>query len=349
MQQRCRWRSSFHAAGSGFGNPSYIGRRRLLAAGVAALAVPALGRSASARIHEQVVVGNDGWLFPAWDEVRTANLRRIPRVTDLINQAVGVLKQAQIETVVMLMPPKARVYREFLPTDFAWRPEAEGRYAAGLEALRKSGTLVPDLAALMAAQRAARPAELLYLKADTHWTAAGAEAAATETARLVKERLRLPAARGPGMRLGPPASMRQETNDLAELLPATEQARYPIQQYSLRPPVAASGAGALLADSGGDVVVVGNSFMQPKYNFAAMLSSQLDRPVTLFWKIHRFGPYRTMLDYVGGATFKAQRPKLFIWNINEGNLETASDNAGIWGPNAMPAATFLAELRRAVG
>lgn len=323
--------------------PEPLGRRGLLAvAGGLALSRPAL-----ARIHDQVVVGQDGWLYPAWDDVRTANARRIPRVTGVIGEAVAALKQAGIETVLLLMPPKARIYPEFLPPDFAWAPPAQARYGVGLAELAKSGALVPDLAVALQAARRAQPNDLLYLKADTHWTAVGAEAAATAVAQQVKQRLRLPPPRGPGMRLAAPSLLRQDTNDLAEMLPPAEQARYPVQSYRIHQPQ--QQAGGLLADAGGDVVVIGNSFMQPKYNFAAMLSNQLDRPVTLFWKIHRFGPYRTLLDYVGGATFRAQRPKLVLWNINEGNLETSPDNAGIWGPNAMASQAFMGDLRRALG
>ena len=84
----------------------------------------------------------------------------------------------------------------------------------------------------------------------------------------------------------------QEKNDLAELLPQAQQASYPIESYFAPQVQAAQGDSALIAVDAADVVVIGNSYMQPKYGFTDTLSNLLGRPVALDWKIDRLGPLR---------------------------------------------------------
>jgi alginate O-acetyltransferase complex protein AlgJ len=89
--------------------------------------------------------------------------------------------------------------------------------------------------------------------------------------------------------------------------------------------------------------------MQPKYNFSYMLSNQLNRPVSLVWKVHQYGPYRTLLIYLESDSFKRLRPKLIVWNFEETDLENLPDRHDAWGQNAMPPQAFMAELHRALG
>ena len=250
--------------------------------------------------------------------------------------------------VISFTPAKSRVYREYLPADFKWSPDAEKRYAVALEELRKPGTLVPDQATMFNAAHAQAPAQPLFFKADTHWVAAGAEKAAMLVASSIKEKLHLPPSSKPGTKLGAPTTVTQERNDLAALLPAADQARYPFQSYVVRQPVDA-GAGGLLDDDTADTIVIGNSFMQPIYAFSNVVSEQLNRPVSLLWKVHQFSPYYNMVNFVRSDTFKKARPKLIIWNFAEVDMETPSNNPGAWGQTAMPPATFMTDLRKTLG
>jgi alginate O-acetyltransferase complex protein AlgJ len=302
-----------------------------------------------AAIVNLVALGKDGWLFPVWDEVRHADLQKIRAMAQFVSDAVGVIKHANIDVAISITPSKARVYREFLPDDFKFSADADRRYAVAIEEYRRSGTLVPDLATNFANLRKAQPTGAFFFKADTHWTAAGAEATAAEFAKEIKEKLKLPPSATPGTQLGQPVSVLQEKNDLAELLPAADRAKYPLQTYLMRKPVEAEGQGALVADDTADVVVIGNSYMQPKYNFSSRLSNQLNRPVSLVWKVHQYGPYRTLLIYLASESFKRQRPKLIVWNFEETDLENLPDRHDAWGQNAMPAQGFMAELHGALG
>jgi alginate O-acetyltransferase complex protein AlgJ len=294
-----------------------------------------------------VVVGKDGWLFPAWDEIRRVDLAKTRRVAQVITNAVQTMKLAGIEVAISLTPTKARVYPEFLPDGFRSSPEADRRYAVALEELRKFGTVVPDLATLFATLRRSQPAEKVYFKADIHWTPMGAEPAAAETAKAVKASLRLPPSPRPGTRLGPVVTMRYEKNDLAEQLPAAEQRNYAFESFRVRQ-VVRGGQAALVEEDSADVTVVGNSFMQVGYGFPPMLSNQLERPVNLAVKIGRVGPYRTLLDYVSGQSFRTDRPKLIIWHFLEGNMEIMPDHVGTWAAGAISPQAFMAELSNRV-
>ncbi len=324
-----------------------LGRRAVLAGGAAGF-LP-LASPAQAAIVNLCVIGTDGWLFPAFDEVRRSDLNLVRRTAQTINEAVAVLKSAKIEVVISFTPAKSRVYREYLPSDFKWSPDAEKRYAVALEELRKPGTLVPDQATMFAAAHAKAPSEPLFFKADTHWTAAGAEKAAILVASSMKEKLRLPSASQPGTKLGAPTTVTQERNDLAALLPPQQQAQYPYQSYVVRQPMAAAGGGGLLDDDTADTIVIGNSFMQPIYAFSSVVSEQLNRPVSLLWKVHQFSPYYNMVNFVRSDTFKRQPPKIIIWNFAEVDMETPSNNPGAWGQTAMPPAAFMSDLRKTLG
>ena len=322
-----------------------LGRRSLLAAAPGALL---LGRAAPAHaaIVNSCVIGSDGWLFLAFDSVRRSDLGLVRRTAKTVNEAVAALNAAKIEIVLSFTPAKSRVYREFLPADFKWAGDAEKRYAVALEELRRPGTLVPDQATMFAEARKQHPEELLFFKADTHWTAPGAEKAAVFVASAIKEKIQLPPSSKPGTQLAAATPVVQERNDLAAMLPVADQSKYPFQRY-MHKAIKTEGGG-LLDDDTADVVVMGNSFMQPLYGFADVMSQQLNRPVSLMWKVHQFSPYYDMLTYLRSDGFKKQRPKMIVWNFAETDMEVSSDNPGAWGQTAMSPAAFLADLHKAL-
>ncbi len=321
-----------------------LGRRTLLAGLAAAASAPASSRAAEVN---GVVVGRDGWLFAGWEGIRRSDPAMIGRVADTLNAAIAMLRQAGIQVAVSLTPGKARIYRDFLPDDFKWSPDSERRYDLIVKALRHGGAVVPDQAAMFAALRRQHPDVAYWFKADTHWTAAGAEQAASAMAAELRTAVHLPTSARPGLQLAPPVDAVQERNDLASLLPTPQQAGYPFQHYMVRRPVTAGGAG-LLEDDTADVLVIGNSYMQPAYGYANVLSEQLGRPDTLYWKVHQQSLYFTMLAYLKSDGFKQQRPKLIVWNMAEDDFEVNSNNPGAWGQTAMPASAFLADMKQAL-
>ena len=324
--------------------------RRTMLAGFGGLVAASMHPPAvRAEIVDFVAVGKDDWLFAIYDENKHFDLARMRTVTACINDAVAILKKAGIETAIALTPSKSRVYRDYLPADFMPIPDIDKRYALAREMLSKPGTLVPDLASVMLDVRRANPDVACFLKADTHWTADGAEPCAVEMAKQIKAKIALPPSPRPGTQLGTVVTVKQAGNDLAEGLPDVRAAKYAPQAYHIHQVAQVSGAAGLLDDGQADVLLVGNSFMQPKYGFATMLSSQLGRPVSLMWKVHQSSPYKTLLEALGTDQARQQRPKLLVWDFEETDMGALPDRTDVWGPNALKIDAFLSQLRTTVG
>jgi alginate O-acetyltransferase complex protein AlgJ len=325
-----------------------VTRRTVLGGAAGGVFATVTSRRARAAVVDLVAVGKDGWLFPIWDEVRRVEIKRLPQVVDRLGQAMDLMKGAKIQVAIVLTPVKSRIYKEFLPDDFKFTTEPDHRYAMALEQLRHTGALVPDLAAPLLAMRTAEPNKPLFFRADTHWTALGAEAAATEVARQIQDKFHLPASAQPGTKLGPLVTALQSKNDLAALLPPAQAAQYPLESFQIHQVEDGQESGALVDDDAADVVLIGNSFMQPKLGFQPMLSNQLNRPVSLVWKVHQVGPYQTLLSYLHSEAFRRQRPNLIVWNFHETDITTPSDRRDGWGQNAMAPQAFLDALRQAI-
>ncbi len=322
--------------------------RRLVLGGAAGALLAPMARPRAATVIKGTVIGKDGWLYLVWDDPRKADAQRMRDVAKVITAAIGMLRAAKVDVVVALTPAKARVYPEFLPDDFGFSPEAVKRYASGLAALRQSGALAPDLAEFFAALRKSQPNSEIFFKGDTHWTAFAAESAAAEIGKRIGETFHLPPSVQPGAKLGPAVTQVHYASDLSMNLPQPQRGEHPDEAFAAHLPLAAQGRSALVEDDNADVVVIGNSYMQPKYNFAPALSSQLNRPVGLLWKIHTVGPYRTLLNYLGGDDFKRQRPKVIVWDFHEIDMELPIDSTSAWPQDAMADDAFLGQVRSAV-
>lgn len=320
--------------------------RRSLVLGAAALSAPAL-----AQIRGNLVMGRDGWLFATWEDIRRVNNQRMRPVLQLVNQTVRLLREAEIAVGISLPPTRARLFAEHLPPEFQPNADAQRRYELALEELRRSGAVVPDLLTLFTGLKTSQR-DPIFFRADSHWTAMGAEFAANDMARQLREAAPLPASRRPGTRLGNYVT-NVHSGDFLALLPEADKPRYPAERFRIRQAAAGAGGGSveggLLEDDNSDVVIIGNSYMQPYFSYPQVLSAALNRPVSLVWKTARVGPYKTLLDYVTGSQFRASRPRLLIWHLMEGSLEQMPDNASWWeSSSVIPGPQFLSELGRAV-
>ncbi len=326
---------------------SSITRRQTLLAGVGLAGYSVFDpRAANAKVEGLVVVGKDDWLFPLWDELLHLDRKMVDAVGAVVTSAIDALNKAKIQVVIMYTPAKSRVLREMLPDDFKFNADTDKRYDLGRAAFGKGGTLVPDLFTVLSALHTAQPNTPLFFKGDTHWNGTGAEAAAVAMAKSIKEKIKLPAAPGPGATLGPIEQVKQEKNDLAALLPTSaEKSKYKLESFPVH---AQATAGGLLDSVSADVAVVGNSFTQPRFGFANMLSNQLERPVDLFWRVHQVGPYSTLLQYIDSQGFKDRKPSLIVWDFHETDITLPPERKDGWGTNAMASADFLTKLRTAL-
>ncbi len=320
--------------------------RRGFMTGLAAmsLAVPLPGHASAPAATGLTVVGRDQWLFPLWDVMSRLDQAQLRSVAAVMNEAIGLLRQARIEVVVALVPSKARSYRQFLPPQTTLAPDIDRRYPLAIAELRRSGALVPDLDTPF--QSAAR-SQQLYFKADTHWLPEGAALAATELARQTTSGLKLPASSQPGTKLGEVTTATNPVSDLLRFLPPAARAAYPQEQYRVRNAVTTASPAALIEDDSADMVVLGNSFAQPRYGFSAQLSNALNRPVSLVWKPNNFGAYHTLLEYLRSPLFRQQRPKALVWQHLEIDMQNLP-NSSSWGQQAMPPREFIANVQTAL-
>ena len=331
--------------------PAPSRRQALRGLGAAMLTVPFLHRPASAEIRGQIVVGKDGWLFGLWEDIRRVSLARSRSTGTFVNQAAGEFRRAGIDLVLTVSPGRYRTYKDMLPPEFQMNADAQERYRTITTEFRKSGALVPDINQLFDRLKSSQP-DLLYFKADTHWTGVGAESAATEVAKAIKDRFRLAPSQKRGTQIGD-WETRQNPGEFRRLMTAAEAAKVPAAEaYRVHKSQArfASAQGELVDDDANDVVIVGNSYMLPQFGFPQMLSNQLDRPIGLSLKAQRIGPYKIMLDYLGSSQFKGQpKPKLIIWHFLEGSADQMPDAREWWGDaGAMAPDAFMTGLRAAL-
>jgi alginate O-acetyltransferase complex protein AlgJ len=327
---------------------SKISRRSLRILVFCGFSILARTTAAAAAAIKGTVIGTSGWLFLIWDIPKPTDPGLTSQVSNTIIAAANILKVSGIDLVVVLTPSKSRMYKEFLPEDFAWPIHADKRYADAVERLRAGGVKVPDLLQYFIKLKQDQPTSKLWFKCDTHWTAWAAEEAAKKVAELIVNATQLPKKNGVGTKLAPAATRMHARSDLSMVLPPDIRSSYPDEEYLIRAPIAETAAPKLILDDAAEVVVVGSSYMQPKYNFAPMLSNQLSVPVELHWKVHNFGPYKTMQTYLQSLQYKKRRPKLIIWSFIESDMDILSDNKLSWAENAISAKDFLLNIRKEI-
>ncbi len=321
-----------------------VARRALLAAPAVLVGLPAAAQQSGL-----VDIGQDGWIFSTWDRMQRVDQTALTQTLRLLSQAIVSLREGRMDVVICIVPSRGKVMQRFLPQGQRITPEIARRYSQSVEELRKAGALVPALDERFAEAYRANPAYPLFFKTDTHWTPIGAEVAAVEIARQMRERLQMPPSPRPGTRLGNLRRVSYAGGNLLPFLTAAQRAAVQPEEMYIReilPPE--GGAAALIEDDTADVTVVGTSNVQPRYNFQPVLSNQLLRPVALSWKPNNQGPYYALLEYLKSPDFQRQRPRALVWNLIEYDLATPPSSENSWRQMAIPNDTFLSEIRRLV-
>ncbi|MEI6159371.1 MAG: hypothetical protein WCP77_06020, partial [Roseococcus sp.] len=135
----------------------------------AALAAPLLAGLASPAAAQQptlVEIGTDGWLFPVWDRVGRVDMVALRASIQTVTQAIGVLRAAQIQVAICLIPSKKRLMRQFLPPGTQIVPEAAQRYSLTIAEAARAGAVAPDLDAVFRAQLQREPGRNLFFRTD---------------------------------------------------------------------------------------------------------------------------------------------------------------------------------------
>jgi alginate O-acetyltransferase complex protein AlgJ len=288
-----------------------------------------------------IIDGKGDWLFPAWESLTDAGTPGIAAAIRTIAATQRILHAAGIETLVAVVPMKARFYPDRLPDGVTISPEVTARYDAILSGLAGAGVPAFDIDAVM--KTVAEPA---FFRTDYHWTEWSAEAVAQACAKKLESMVTLPPSPVPL----PPLtafSVEQHTGDLAELLPPDRQKIVGAEPIATR---MIDGSRAQLLDSSkANVHVVGNSFSMPFLGFPEMLAETLKEPVGVTAKFGNAGPWETMIQYLESPVFAARHPRAVVWQFAEGLFMHGPASTGFWDvASLMSDKTFLARAAKAV-
>jgi len=270
--------------------------------------------------------GCPDWLFLT-DELRlnrnaALNARAKVQAVSELQQALG---KRGIQLVVAVVPDKSRIVASQLcklsrpavlaPRIDEWLGLLQG---AGVTALN----LTPTLQTV---------GEAAYLRTDTHWSEAGAKAAAGQVARMIEGLKFEPTPRKHFDLVSEPSAVRP--GDLVRLagidwLPTKLQPRAEnVVATQIKEQVQEAG-GDNLDDLFGDdnlpnTALIGTSFSRNS-NFVGFLEAALGAPVGNFAKDG--GEFSGAAKaYFDSPAFKQTPPKLIVWEIPERDLQTPYD------------------------
>jgi alginate O-acetyltransferase complex protein AlgJ len=286
-----------------------------------------LSRDLGPRVRE----GELNWLF--LNDELTPHVNAAQSAAKRAQQVMALqqrLAASGTQLLVVVVPDKSRIARAHLGT--LHRPEAfTDRVKQWTDPLAQAGVEVLDLSAALATLQ--RQGEPVFLRTDSHWTEAGAEAAAA----LVAQRIQ---SLGAWRQVSPSASRvslkdRVTTvrpGDLVKLagldgLPIGLQPRRELAQQSrfeVGRDATVAGAGqssdAGNADLFGDaelpsIALIGTSFSRNS-NFVPFLEQKMHRQVANF-ALDGGDFDGAARAYLRSAAFKQTPPKLLVWEIPE--------------------------------
>ena len=289
------------------------------------LGIEAFGSLSYFVFHEarsQAQIGQDGRLFSNEEfETGPTSLATIDKAVAFIADVDQHLKHQNVALMIALLPLKADIDA----ASHVGNPlpkELSGRYNAVRDMLVARGVKAVDLRkAFLWRNQQAR----LFLATDTHWSTAGAALAADVISRAVSL---------PGIPCGKPYSLVQDApvmrvGDLTRyvrLLPLLEhfgpkpETLFPVRAEIGGAQASLTQANSLSADDLFDsavppITLVGTSYSaNPVFSFESYLKVKLQCDVLNMAEEGK-GPFAPMTTYLASEGFRANPPKLVIWEI----------------------------------
>lgn len=261
-----------------------------------------------------VVVGHDDWLYTSEEFTAPPGApARVEARLDQVAEARDALARQGTALVVALVPTKARVYPEHLPSRHPDPLHAQ-LYDRLLASMRAQGIAAPDL--LQALQQC-KARMRVFLRTDTHWTPEGADCAARAIgAEVSRARLRLP----PVAFKTTQGAEEPHAGDLVKFLalsPWFERLQPPAETIRRSHTLPRNGgADDLLGDAPAPrVLLIGTSYSaNPRWNFVGSLQEALRADVGSL-AVEGAGPFAPMAEFLGSA--KSDPPRLVIWELPE--------------------------------
>jgi alginate O-acetyltransferase complex protein AlgJ len=267
-----------------------------------------------------VVLGEGGWLFSDEEYVLPADAPAVRMAWfEHLADVAATLEVDGVQLVVVLVPTKASLVDAGQPPLPA---PAARRYAEALTQLRERGVDTVDLRPPLRAL-----GEAAWLRTDTHWTPAGASAAAEAVAQHLLELD--PQLGGDGATTLEPEGVETVEGDLLRLLELGPlRARFgPAADVIERSRLVRNGAEAtdLFASVDLPVTVVGTSYAADgRWNLATRLEAALRGTAVLDAAEVGRGPAVPMATYLGGDAYRTARPRVVVWELPERYLDDAT-------------------------
>lgn len=264
-----------------------------------------------------VVLGEGGWLFSDEEYALPADAPTVREAWfDYVADVAASLRRDGVRLVVVLVPTKASLVAAGQPPLPA---PAARRYAEALARLRERGVDAIDLRPTLA-----ELGEAAWLRTDTHWTPAGAMAAAEAVAEHL---LALdPDLGGESEARLEPGGVEAIEGDLVRLLELGPlRTRFgPAADVIERTQVVRSDPAAtdLFAAVELPVALVGTSYAaDERWNLAVRLEAALRGTAVLDAAEVGRGPAVPMAAYLGGEAYRAARPRVVVWEVPERYLD----------------------------
>ncbi|MFW6292925.1 MAG: alginate O-acetyltransferase AlgX-related protein [Spirochaetota bacterium] len=262
-----------------------------------------------------LLVGTDGWLFT--DEEFTyyeSADERIARRLDFIVEVRDGLAERGAALVVALVPAKARVVSGRLGR-YRYPDYARPRYDSFRRRLLERDVPAPDLARALEAK-----GEEAFLRTDTHWTPAGALAAAAALADEIDRTLESASATRRSFVREERETVRHE-GELLTFLPLGPF----MERFGPEPDTVGRFAtsprerreAGLFEEVSIPITLVGTSYSAGElWDFAGALQATASADV-LNVSTEGEGPFVPMREYLDGETLEESPPAVVVWEIPE--------------------------------
>lgn len=258
----------------------------------------------------RVVKGREGWLYLSTDVRDYPSLKarlRSPEIAAMICRFLSWLHEQGTEVLVVVVPNKETIYPYYLPPA---RPTFQPVYDEVLQALRDEGIWTLDLRPALEVGGAE-----LYMRADTHWSSAGAELSARAVAAEVHRRFPEAPGRPIAARLWRTPD-RLHAADMAEMLSVVPSISGGLQQCEARL-YGVDEKGKVVESDGPEPIALAGTSFSDTGALASLLSVSLGRVVE-DRSGSGGGPTSAILT-VAESIARGDRPppRLLIWEFPE--------------------------------
>jgi alginate O-acetyltransferase complex protein AlgJ len=268
-------------------------------------------------------IGKNGWLFYNEEYLIPYEESTVQSSLDSIIAINKIFAKTKTKLIISMVPIKARLYAEYLPTDKPISDRILNRYSAAILKLNTNGVKTVDLNSAFLNNPKKDSNFPLFLRTDSHWSPQGAYFAGTEIAQKIRTTINISSIPEVKFKVST-GSIAQRIGDLVGLLP--ESLRPP---FKAEPYLPVNFERLTTQDSGlldapvPQITVVGTSYSGDHgIALSSGIASSLSRDV-LNAPFGGKGNWFPLEKYVTNDAYQTSKPKLIVWELSERSLIVA--------------------------